>query len=90
MMGTVNFTDEFKRDAVAQITERGYPIKEVSERLGVRLHSLYAWKRKFTKAVSGDTEKDAEIRRLKRELVRVSEERDILKEATAYFARDAK
>ncbi len=48
------------------------------------------WKRKFAKAVSGDTEKDAEIRRLKRELVRVSEERDILKKATAYFARDAK
>jgi transposase len=34
MMGTGNFTDDFKRDAVAQITERGYPAKEVSERLG--------------------------------------------------------
>ena len=90
MIGTGNFTDEFKRDAVAQITERGYPAEEVSARLGVSTHSLYAWKRKFTKAVSGDTEKDAEIRRLKRELVRVSEERDILKEAIAYFARDAK
>lgn len=89
-MGTGNFTDDFKRDAVAQITERGYPAKEVSERLGVSTHSLYAWKHKFAKAVSGDTEKDAEIRRLKRELVRVSEERDILKKATAYFARDAK
>lgn len=42
-------------------------------------HSLYAWKPKFTKAASGDGEKDAEIRRLKRELLRVSEERDILK-----------
>ncbi len=89
-MGTGNFTDDFKRDAVAQITERGYPAKEVSERLGVSTHSLYAWKRKFAKAVSGETAKDAEIRRLKRELVRVSEERDILKKATAYFARDAK
>jgi len=90
MMGTGNFTDDFKRDAVAQITERGYPVSEVSDRLGVSKHSLYAWKRKFTKAASGDGEKDAEIRRLKRELVRVSEERDILKKATAYFARDAK
>jgi transposase len=90
MMGTGNFTDDFKRDAVAQITERGYPAKEVSDRLGVSTHSLYAWKRKFAKAASGDTEKDAEIRRLKRELVRMSEERDILKKATAYFARDAK
>ena len=56
-MGTGNFTDDFKRDAVAQITERGYPAKEVSERLGVSTHSLYAWKRKFAKAVSGETEK---------------------------------
>lgn len=89
-MGTGNFSDDFKRDAVAQITERGYPAEEVSERLGVSTHSLYVWKRKFAKAVSGDTEKDAEIRRLKRDLARVSEERDILKKATAYFARDAK
>lgn len=89
-MGTGNFTDDFKCDAVAQITKRGYPAKEVSARLGVSTHSLYAWKRKFAKAVSGDTEKDTEIRLLKRELARVSEERDILKKATAYFARDAK
>jgi transposase len=79
MMGTGDVSDEFNRDAVAQITERGYPAKEVSARLGVSRHSLYAWKRKFAKAVSADTEKDTEIRRLKRELVRVSEERDILK-----------
>ena len=39
-MGTVNFSDDFKRDAVAQITERGYPVKEVSARLGVSQHSL--------------------------------------------------
>ena len=89
-MGTSTFSDDFKRDAVAQITERGYPVSEVSERLGVSKHSLYAWRRKFAKTASGETEKDAEIRRLKRELARVSEERDILKKATAYFARDAK
>lgn len=73
-----------------QITERGYPIKEVSERLGVSLHSRYAWKRKFGKATTGETAKDVEIRRLKRELARASEERDILNRATAYFARDAR
>ena len=89
-MGTSTFSDDFKRDAVAQITERGYPVSEVSERLGVSKHSLYAWRRKFAKTASGETEKDAEIRRLKRELARVSEERDILKKATAYVARDAK
>lgn len=88
-MGKANFSDDFKRDAVAQITERGYPVAEVSKRLGVSQHSLYEWKRKFAQP-SGSDDKDAEIRRLKRELARVTEERDILKKATAYFAKDAK
>lgn len=78
-MGKPNFSDEFKRDAVAQIVERGYPVAEVSQRLGVSQHSLYAWKRQLARQVSGDTSKDAEIRQLKRELARVTEERDILK-----------
>jgi transposase len=76
--GKPNFSDEFKRDAVAQITERGYPVAEVSQRLGVSQHSLYAWKRQLARQVSGDAGKDAEIRQLKRELARVTEERDIL------------
>jgi transposase len=91
MMGKAKFSDAFKRDAVVQITERGYPIAEVSKRLGVSQHSLYAWKRKFVKASgSGDDDQATEIRRLKRELARMTEERDILKKATAYFAKDAK
>ena len=78
-MGKPSFSDEFKRDAVAQITERGYRVAEVSQRLGVSQHSLYAWKRQLARQVSGDAGKDAEIRQLKRELARVTEERDILK-----------
>lgn len=46
-MGKATFTDEFKRDAVARIAERRYQVAEVSERLGVSQHSLYAWKRQF-------------------------------------------
>jgi transposase len=91
MMSRASFSDEFKRDAVAQITTRGYSVAEVSKRLGVSAHSLYEWKRKLGATQRpGDDDKDVEIRRLKRELVRVTEERDILKKATAYFARDAK
>lgn len=52
-MGKPNFSDEFKRDAVVQITKRGYPVAELSQRLGVSLHSLYAWKRRFGKVASG-------------------------------------
>jgi transposase len=83
-MGKPNFSDEFKRDAVAQITERGYPVAEVSQRLGVSQHSLYAWKRQLARQVSGDAGKDAEIRQLKRELARVTEERDILKNGRGF------
>ncbi len=71
---------------------RGYPVREVSQRLGVSTHSLYVWIKKFSAPSSGAAEEDhaAETRRLKRELARVTKERDILKKVTAYFARDAK
>jgi transposase len=90
-MSKVHFTEEFKREAVAQIVERGYSTAEVSQRLGVSQHSLYGWKKKFSGSKGAvEDNRDAEIRRLKRELDRVTEERDILKKATAYFAKDAK
>lgn len=46
-MSKSNFTEDFKRDAVRQITERGYSVAEVFQRLGVSQHSLYEWKKKF-------------------------------------------
>ncbi|MQB07896.1 hypothetical protein DXT91_28045 [Agrobacterium tumefaciens] len=46
-MSKSNFSEEFKRDAVRQITERGYPVAEVWHRLGVSQHSFYEWKKKF-------------------------------------------
>ena len=89
MMGTANFSADLKRGAVAQITERGYAVAEVSRRLGVSQHSLYTWRKKVSQPSGGD-DKDAEIRRLKGELVRVTEEHDILKKAAAYSTKDAK
>lgn len=90
-MGTSNYSDEFKRDAVHQITVRGYPVREVSRRLGVSTHSLYKWMKQFGEPAlkSSCVDHEAENRRLKRELARVTEERDILKKATAYFARES-
>ena len=79
-MGNARFSDDFKRDAVEQIVDRGYPVSEVSKRLGVSTHSLYAWVKKFGNRRSGsEDDQAAEVRRLKRELDRVTEERDILK-----------
>ena len=41
-MGEVRITEDFKIDAVPEITERGYPVREVSQRLVISTHSLYA------------------------------------------------
>lgn len=91
-MGTSNYSDEFKRDAVQQITVRGYPVREVSRRLGVSSHSLYKWIKLFAEPTpkTSRVDHEAENRRLKRELARVTEERDILEKAAAYFAQDAR
>lgn len=88
----MRFTDEFKQDAVAQVVERGYAVSEVAERLGISTTSLYTWKTQFAKpARVRDAELDlaAELKRVKKELTRVTEERNILKKATAYAARES-
>jgi transposase len=65
-MGTNNFSDDFNRDTVAQFTERGYPVAEVSKRLGVSTHSLYSRKKNFSKSPAPvESDQVAEIRRLK-------------------------
>jgi transposase len=50
-MGTSNYRDEFKRDAVQQILVRGYPVREVSRRLGVSARTLYKWIKLFAEPV---------------------------------------
>jgi len=86
------FTEEFKLEAIKQITERHYTVAEVSARLGVSTHSLYAWVKKYdqpeTVRVAAE-DQQAMIKRLQSELKRVTEERDILKKAAAYFARES-
>jgi transposase len=92
-MSSKRYPEEFKIEAVKQITEGRYPVAEVSARLGVSQHSLYEWVRKYSQPEPVRREaqsKDAELRRLKAELKRVTEERDILKKAAAYFAKESR
>lgn len=87
------YTAEFRAEAVKQVIDRGHPVREVAARLGVSAWSLYEWLRAHRQAGSptAAVAQDAatEIRRLKAELRRVTEERDILKKATAYFAKQS-
>ena len=88
-MGTSNYSDEFKRDAVQQIIVRGYPVREVSQRLGVSSHSLYKWLRLFAEPAPklGSIDHEAENRRLKRELARVTDLSRTRKQSGGLFSR---
>ena len=89
-MSGKRYTEEFKIEAVKQVTERGYSVAEVADRLGITSKSLYSWIKRYGKdSERYQIEKSQydEIRRLQAELKRVTEERDILKKAAAYFAK---
>jgi transposase len=92
-MSGKRYPDEFKIEAVKQVTDRGYPVADVAARIGVSQHSLYEWIKQFSLPEGERAEarsQQEEIRRLKSELRRVTEERDILKKAAAYFAKESR
>ena len=86
------YTEEFKREAVKQVTERGYTQSSVIENLGISQASLFRWISEFggdrPHGNTKEVDKDAEISRLKSKLKRAEEERDILKKAAMYFANN--
>ena len=90
-MKTVRYPAEFKAEAVRQVTERGHGVVDVAKRLGMSDKSLYLWVRLAKDTAgpgSGETALlKAEVLRLKADLKRANEERDILKKAATYFAK---
>ena len=89
-MSSKRYTDEFKVEAAKQVLDQGRSVREVATRLWVSIDSLYAWVREQRKSPvtrQGDATLAAENSRLQAELKRVTEERDILKKAAAYFAK---
>jgi putative transposase len=81
-MSGKRYPEEFKIEAVKQVVDRGYSVSSVATRLDITTHSLYAWIKKYGPDSSTNKEQSdaqAEIRRLQKELKRVTDERDILK-----------
>ena len=78
---TPGFTEYLKADAIKQITELGHSIADVSQRLGVRTHSLYAWivRQAGLPSAAVKDDQSSDIRRQMQEMSSVTEERDILK-----------
>jgi transposase len=91
------YTEEFKREAVALVTDQGYTLVGASRNLGINRDMLRRWKRELAKqgavAFPGkghQTPEQAELHRLRAENRRLQMERDILKKATAFFANESR
>ena len=90
------YTREFKLSAVRLVNEQGYSIPEAARSLGVDAANVRAWVEKFSSAPSeeggvvpsGEGALKAELRRLRKENARLLMEREILKKAAAFFAKE--
>ena len=92
--GRRGFDEQFRREAVSLADSGRMPLAQVARDLGIHLETLRSWRRK-ARAAEESPGADAETleqenRRLRRENARLLEEREILKKATAFFAKDAR
>jgi transposase len=92
-----HFTREFKRDAVQLVTEKEMPVGKVARDLDIHPNLLHLWRREFLKdgdkAFTGKgcvKPENAEIRKLRKELEKAREERDILKKSFAVFSKQSR
>ena len=90
-----NYTKEFKEEAVKLITEQGYSFAEAGRNLGVNPQLLSKWKRNIEGNADGNVSPgsivsiQSELRRLRKENKRLRMEREILKKAAAFFAKES-
>ena len=91
-MARRKFTREFKVSAVRLVNQQGYSIVQAAESLGVDRGSVRDWVKQLSSedglALSGDGAVQAELRRLRQENARLLMEREILKKAATFFARE--
>ena len=86
------YTSEFKESAVKLALESDQPIAQTARDLGVNSNTIHTWINKYSKPKGTVERTDDHIydenKRLKKELAKVTQERDLLKKATAYFAKE--
>jgi transposase len=92
-MARRSYSREFKVSAVKLVTEQGYSVAEASKSLGIDRASIRYWVKKFSAetgsgALATDGSLQTEVRRLREENKRLRLEREILKKATAFFAKE--
>ncbi len=88
-----SYSREFKVEAVALVTQQGYSVPEAAASLGIRSNPLYLWKQQQEQAQNGSllsVDEKAELVALRQEVKRLRMEKEILKKASAFFAREMK
>jgi transposase len=88
-----NYTEDFKRDAVALVTEPGYKPSEAARSLGIGDNLLRRRVREFEEAASGErlsSDEREELKRLRKEVRLLRMENEILRKASQYFAKEMK
>jgi transposase len=85
-MARKQYTERFKRDAVKLMTEGGYSLNKASEALGVSANTLSSWKKAMVPREQSDLA--SENARLRRENHELRAEREILKKAATFFAKE--
>ena len=87
------YTEDFKREAVALVTEQGYKPSEAARSLGIGDNLIRRWKREFEEEASGvrlSADEREELKRLRKENRMLRMEKEILKKASQYFAKEMK
>lgn len=88
-----NYTEEFKREAVALVTEQGYKLSEAARSLDIGANLIGRWHRQFEEEAAGTRltgEEREELKRLRKEVRHLRMEKEILKKASQYFAKEMK
>lgn len=87
------YPKEFKEEAVALVIEQGYSVPEAAKSLGIAANMLYRWKQQFEEQQQGQTlaeDEREELKRLRKENKELRMEKEILKKASAFFAKEMK
>ncbi len=86
------YTKEFKEEAIGLITEQGYSVAQAADALGVSQNLLYTWKQKADELNNSSVNADekTELMALRKEVKQLRMEKEILKKASAFFAKEMK
>jgi len=87
------YSKEYKEEAVALVREQGYTVPEAAKSLGIANNILYRWKDQIESKLEGKSlsvDEREELKRLRKENKHLRMEKEILKKASAFFAKEMK